>query len=103
MTFKVVTGEQNTACSKLKLTIPREPSLKTTHKSTKDNARKCCRGRACGSRRSQIQSLFSISAFWGFHLKTLENVMQHTFATSSSLHRNDSNKLGHKEDHPLEE
>jgi hypothetical protein len=30
--LQTVTVEQNSACSKLKLTIPREPDLKTAHR-----------------------------------------------------------------------
>ncbi|KAI5417420.1 protein TPX2 isoform X1 [Lathyrus oleraceus] len=105
-----VTVEQNSACSKLKLTIPREPDLKTAHRAQRIRpkieeaehttvAAPRFKARPLNRRILDAPSLPLLKRstprlpeFQEFHLKTLERAMQHTSATTSSLHCNDSDK-----------
>ncbi|XP_058764193.1 protein TPX2-like [Vicia villosa] len=108
--MRAVTVEQNSACSKLKLTIPREPDLKTAHRAQRirpkveeaeQTAMAAPRFKARPLNRRILdapslpllkRSTPRLPEFQEFHLKTLERAMQHTSATSSSLHCNDSEK-----------
>ncbi|KAL5064369.1 hypothetical protein RYX36_026106 [Vicia faba] len=105
-----LTVEQNSACPKLKLTIPREPDLKTAHRAQRirpkieeaeytTEAAPRFKARPLNRRILDAPSLPLLKRstprlpeFQEFHLKTLERAMQHTSATSSSLHCNDSEK-----------
>ncbi|XP_045792475.1 protein TPX2-like isoform X2 [Trifolium pratense] len=109
--MRAVTVEQNSACSKLKLTIPREPDLKTAHRAQRIRpkivgeaehmtvAAPRFKARPLNRRILEAPSLPlpkrstpHLPEFREFHLKTTERAMQHTSATSSSHHSNDSDK-----------
>lgn len=109
--MKAVTVEQNCACSKLKLTIPREPDLKTAHRAQRIRPKNVgevehvivaaprFKARPLNRKILEAPSLLPpkrstprLPEFQEFHLKTLERAMQHTSATSSSLHCNDFDK-----------
>lgn len=106
-----VAVEKNSVCSKLKLTIPREPDLKTSHraqrirpKSVEDAehvtvAAPRFKARPLNRRILDAPSLPlpkrstpQLPEFREFRLKTSERAMQHTSTLPSSLHCNDSNK-----------
>ncbi|XP_004515751.1 protein TPX2-like isoform X2 [Cicer arietinum] len=118
---RAVTVEQNSACSKLKLTIPREPDLKTAHRAQRIRpqivgeaehmtvAVPRFKARPLNRRILDAPSLPlpkrstpQLPEFREFHLKTLERAMKHTSATSSSLHGNDSVKGWDKHTSALE-
>ncbi|XP_027334552.1 protein TPX2-like isoform X2 [Abrus precatorius] len=109
--MRAVTIEQNSACSKLKLTIPREPDLKTAHRAQRIRPKNVgeaehmtvdaprFKARPLNRKILDAPSLLPpkrstprLPEFQEFHLKTLERAMQHTSATSSSLHCNDPDK-----------
>ncbi|KAJ1381325.1 TPX2 central domain [Sesbania bispinosa] len=108
---KAINAEQSSLCSKLKLTIPREPDLKTAHRAHRIRPKTVGEAEhvAVAAPRFKAHPLNRrildapslplpkrsaprLPEFREFHLKTLERAMQHTSATSSSLHCNDSNK-----------
>ncbi|KAK7330712.1 hypothetical protein VNO77_24910 [Canavalia gladiata] len=110
--MRAVTVEQNLACSKLKLTIPREPNLKTAHRAQRirpkivgeaehvTDAAPRFKARPLNRKILEAPSLLPLKRstpqlpeFQEFHLKTLERAMQHTSAVSSSLHCNDPDKI----------
>ncbi|RDX77504.1 Protein TPX2, partial [Mucuna pruriens] len=109
--MRAVTVEQNSACSKLRLTIPREPDLRTAHRAQRIRPKNVgeaehvtvaaprFKARPLNRKILEAPSLLPpkrssprLPEFQEFHLKTLERAMQHTYATSSSLHCNDSDK-----------
>lgn len=109
--MRTVTVEQNSTCSKLKLTIPREPDLKTAHRAQRIRpkivgeaeymtaAAPRFKARPLNRRILEAPSLPlpkrstpHLPEFREFHLKTTERAMQHTSATSSSHHCNGSDK-----------
>ncbi|TKY55403.1 TPX2 protein [Spatholobus suberectus] len=109
--MRAVTVEQNSACSKLKLTVPREPDLKTAHRAQRIRPKNVgeaehvkvaaprFKARPLNRKILEAPSLLPpkrstprLPEFQEFHLKTLERAMQHTSAMSSSLHCNDSDK-----------
>ncbi|KAG5056884.1 hypothetical protein JHK86_011880 [Glycine max] len=106
-----VAVEQNSACSKLKLTNPREPDLRTARRGQRirpKNVREAehvtvpaprFKARPLNRKILEAPSLLPhkrstprLPEFQEFHLKTLERAMQHTSAMSSSLHYDDSDK-----------
>ncbi|XP_027918290.1 protein TPX2-like isoform X1 [Vigna unguiculata] len=103
--------EQNSTCSKLRLTIPREPDLRTAqraHRIRPKNVAEAERVTVAAPRfkarplnRKILEapslpppkrSTPRLPEFQEFHLKTSERAIQHTSATSSSLHCYDSDK-----------
>ncbi|XP_052728063.1 protein TPX2 isoform X2 [Vigna angularis] len=103
--------EQNSGCSKLRLTIPREPDLRTAqraHRMRPKNVAEAERVTVAAPRfkarplnRKILEapslpppkrSTPRLPEFQEFHLKTSERAIQHTSATSSSLHCYDSDK-----------
>lgn len=109
--MRAVNVEQNSACSKLKLTIPREPDLKTAHRAQRIRpkivgeaehmtvAAPRFKARPLNRRILDAPSLPlpkrstpRLPEFREFHLKTSERAIQHTSATSASHHCNDSDK-----------
>ncbi|XP_061357794.1 protein TPX2-like [Gastrolobium bilobum] len=110
---KVVTVDQNSGHSKLKITIPREPELETAHRAQRIRPKNTAeaehvtvaapRFKAHPLNRKILnaptlplpkRSTPRMPDFQEFHLKTWERAMQHTSATSSSsLHCNDSDKV----------
>ncbi|GAU23094.1 hypothetical protein TSUD_183950 [Trifolium subterraneum] len=116
--MRAVTVEQNSACSKLKLTIPREPDLKTAHRAQRTRPKIVgeaehmtvgapkFKARPLNRRILEAPSLPlpkrstpHLPEFREFHLKTTERAMQHTSATSSSHHCNDSDKIPSSKEH----
>ncbi|MED6171384.1 hypothetical protein PIB30_040246 [Stylosanthes scabra] len=108
---KAVAVEQNPSCSKLKLTIPREPDLKTAHRAQRIRSKHVVEAEKLtgAAPRFKARSLNKkildapslplpkrstprLPEFQEFHLKTCERAMQHNYATSSSPHCNDSDK-----------
>ncbi|CAJ1943458.1 unnamed protein product [Sphenostylis stenocarpa] len=106
-----VTVEQNSACSKLRLTIPREPDLRTAQRAHRIRPKNvgeaehvtvaAPRFKARPLNRKILEapslpppkrSTPRLPEFQEFHLKTSERAIQHTSATSSSLHCYDSDK-----------
>ncbi|KAL2321615.1 hypothetical protein Fmac_025994 [Flemingia macrophylla] len=109
--MRAVTVEQNFACSRPKLTIPREPELKTAHRAQRIRPKNVeevehvtvaaprFKARPLNRKILEAPSLLPpkrstprLPEFQEFHLKTLQRAIQHTSATSSSLHCNDSDK-----------
>ncbi|MED6167668.1 hypothetical protein PIB30_004885 [Stylosanthes scabra] len=109
---KVVTTEENSRHTKLRITIPREPDLETAHRAQRIRPKNVVEAehvRVAGSRfkarplnRKILnapslplpkRSTPQLPEFQEFHLKTWERAMQYSSATPSSLlHCNDSNK-----------
>ncbi|KAK7251189.1 hypothetical protein RIF29_34161 [Crotalaria pallida] len=114
---RVVAAQENSACSKLRITIPREPDLKTAHRAQRIRPKDVAEAehvtiaaprfkarplnRKVGtcyildapSMPIPKRSTPQLPKFQEFHLKTGERAMQHIFATSSSsLLCNDSEK-----------
>lgn len=112
MFLQAVTAEQNSACSKLKLTIPRDPDLKTAHRAQRIRPKDVAEAEHVTTAAPRFKarplnrkildapsmslpkrSTPQLPEFQEFHLKTGERAMQQTSATSlSSLHCNDSVK-----------
>ncbi|XP_061348284.1 protein TPX2-like isoform X2 [Gastrolobium bilobum] len=110
--MRAVTVEQNSTYSKLRLTIPREPDLKTAHRAQRLRPKNVAEAEHVTVAASRFKarplnrrildtpslplpkrSTPQLPEFQEFHLKTLERAMQRTSATSSSsLHCNDSDK-----------
>ncbi|XP_029129480.1 protein TPX2 isoform X3 [Cajanus cajan] len=109
--MRAVTVEQNSSGSKLKLTIPREPDLKTAHRAQRIRPKNVgeaehvtvaaprFKARPLNRKILEAPSLLPpkrstprLPEFQEFHLKTFERAIQHTSATSSALHCNDSDK-----------
>nr|KYP56417.1 hypothetical protein KK1_002656 [Cajanus cajan] len=110
--MRAVTVEQNSSGSKLKLTIPREPDLKTAHRAQRIRPKNVgeaehvtvaaprFKARPLNRKILEAPSLLPpkrstprLPEFQEFHLKTFERAIQHTSATSSALHCNDSDKV----------
>ncbi|MED6131322.1 hypothetical protein PIB30_008655 [Stylosanthes scabra] len=109
---KVVTTEENSRHTKLRITIPREPDLETAHRAQRIRPKNVVEAEhvtVAGSRfkarplNRKILNAPSLALpkrstpqlpeFQEFHLKTWERAMQHSSATPSSLlHCNDSDK-----------
>ncbi|KAL1354995.1 hypothetical protein HN51_007025 [Arachis hypogaea] len=109
---RIVTTEENSRHTKLRITIPREPELETAHRAQRIRPKNVVEAEhvtVAGSRfkarplnRKILnaptlplpkRSTPQLPEFQEFHLKTWERAMQHSSATSSSLLRcNDSDK-----------
>ncbi|KAF1872464.1 hypothetical protein Lal_00016763 [Lupinus albus] len=109
---RAITAAQNFACSKLRLTVPREPDLRTAHRAQRIRSKDVAEAEHVTTAAPRFKarplnrkilnapstpipkrSTPQLPEFQEFHLKTEERAMQHTFATSSSsLHCNDSDK-----------
>nr|ACU22112.1 unknown [Glycine max] len=106
-----VTVEQNSACSKLRLTIPREPDLRTARRAHRIRPKNVgeaehvtvaapkFKARPLNRKILEAPSMLPpkrstprLPEFQEFHLKTFERAMQHTSAMSSSFHYDDSDK-----------
>ncbi|KAF1861456.1 hypothetical protein Lal_00025783 [Lupinus albus] len=106
---KVVNVEQNARHSKIRITIPLEPDLKTAHRALRTRPKNAAEADLVTVAASRFKarplnrkilnaptlplpkrSTPRLPAFHEFHLKTSERAMQHTYATSSSsLHCNE--------------
>ncbi|WJX60380.1 hypothetical protein P8452_45596 [Trifolium repens] len=108
---KIVTADQNTGYSKLKITIPRVPDLETSHRAQRIRPKNAAeaelvpvavpkfKARPLNRKILNAPSLplhkrtpARLPEFQEFHLKTLERAVQHKSATSSTLPCNDSDK-----------
>ncbi|OIW09828.1 hypothetical protein TanjilG_32266 [Lupinus angustifolius] len=109
---RAIVAAQNFASSKLRLTVPREPDLRTAHRAQRIRSKDVAdaehvtmavpRFKARPLNRKILdapstpipkRSTPQLPEFQEFHLKTEERAMQQAFATSpSSLHCNDSDK-----------
>ncbi|XLS44621.1 hypothetical protein HN51_001486 [Arachis hypogaea] len=109
---RAVTVDHNLSCSKLKLTVPREPDLKTAHRAQRIRSKHAVEAEKVivAAPRFKARPLNKkildapilplpkrstprLPEFQEFHLKTCERAMQHSYATSSfSPHCNDSDK-----------
>ncbi|XP_057741515.1 protein TPX2-like isoform X2 [Arachis stenosperma] len=109
---RAVTVDHNLSCSKLKLTVPREPDLKTAHRAQRIRSKHAVESEKVivAAPRFKARPLNKkildapilplpkrstprLPEFQKFHLKTCERAMQHSYATSSSSpHCNDSDK-----------
>ncbi|KAE9606919.1 putative TPX2 central domain-containing protein [Lupinus albus] len=110
---KVVNVEQNARHSKIRITIPLEPDLKTAHRALRTRPKNAAEADLVTVAASRFKarplnrkilnaptlplpkrSTPRLPAFHEFHLKTSERAMQHTYATSSSsLHCNEFDEV----------
>ncbi|XP_004511630.1 protein TPX2 isoform X2 [Cicer arietinum] len=100
---KIVTADQNSGCSKLKITVPREPDLETSHRAQRIRPKNAAetefvtvalpkfKARPLNRKILNAPSLplpkrttARLPEFQEFHLNTWERAMQHTSTTSSS-------------------